>query len=258
MNNRLRFISSRCLGATILALTSAMTIAHEDHHLGCGATAQTPGAQLLFTNGDLYSAESGWVLFLDEKDSTGQWYVGNELTFTSLSGSISTGGPVPGRAADGAFLQLQFLSVDGPSGGQLQVWEQELTPEEEPTGNIRQLLDLPLGTTVAEQKIPITEGDGSPGSDPFGHIHGREFWANRPGLFMATFRLVDTSTNGPGGGPIHTPSAPFHLYVQADDTLQITYSPDKGAELIFAVRETEIVALESSPQLGSNAVWTET
>ncbi len=247
------------LRTTLLFLALAMThaLAHEDHHLDGGASAQTPGSPLVFSNGNDFSTESGWVMFLDGKDSTGMWYVGDELTVTSLSGSASTGGPAPGRAANGAFLQLQFLAVEGPAGSQMRISQEEFTPDEEPTGNILQLLDLPVGPVVGDQKIPITEGEGSPGSDPFGHIHGRQFWADRPGLFTATVRLVDTSTNGPGGGPIHIPSAPLSIYFQADDTVQIAYTSAGGAELVFAVRELETVALESSPQLGAGAAWTE-
>ena len=241
----------------VLALAVTQALAHEDHHLDGGASALTPGSPLVFSNGADFSTESGWVMFLDGKDATGLWYTGDELTVTSLSGSASTGGPAPGRAADGAFLQLQFLAVDGPAGSQMRISQEEFTPDEEPTGNILQLLDLPVGPVVGDQKIPITEGEGALGSDPFGHIHGRQFWVNRPGIFTATVRLVDTSTNGPGGGPIHTPSAPLSIYFQADDTVQIVYTSGVGAELMFAVRELEIVALESSPQLGAGAEWTE-
>jgi hypothetical protein len=66
----------------------------------------------------------------------------------------------------------------------------------------------------------LSESDGSAGSDPFGHIHGRRFTATRAGIYKVGFTVVDTSTNGAAGGPIHTPSAELPVWFQAGVNLQ--------------------------------------
>lgn len=59
---------------------------------------------------------------------------------------------------------------------------------------------------ISGQLFPLSESDGSPESDPYGHIHGRRFTATKPGVYTAWFRAFDTSVNGANGGPIHAPS----------------------------------------------------
>jgi len=112
--------------------------------------------------------------------------------------------------------------------------------------------------------IHATESDGSPGSDPYGHIHGRIYSFTKPGLYKATWQFVDSSTNGPGGGPVDLPSTPFYLYYQADFTIgriavgmnsvTVTFAapsniPDSG------IGPPTNYQLWGSPVLGTNAVW---
>jgi len=48
------------------------------------------------------------------------------------------------------------------------------------------------------------------------------------------FQFVDTSTNGPGGGPLQNPSAPFFLYFQADVTIAAIGLATTELSLTFA------------------------
>jgi len=62
--------------------------------------------------------------------------------------------------------------------------------------------------------IYVSESDGSPGSDPYGHIHGRVYSFSKPGYYRATWQFVDTSTNGPDGGPVDLPSAHYDQHLE--------------------------------------------
>ncbi len=95
--------------------------------------------------------------------------------------------------------------MDGPVGGVFGFWE---------TGATNPTISLLSGTT-GTNTWRLSESDGSPGNDPYGHIHGRRFTATVPGIYLESFRALDDSTNGIGGGPIHTPSQQLKMYFQA-------------------------------------------
>jgi hypothetical protein len=132
------------------------------------------------------------------------------LTFTALSATDLGTGQVLGRALLGSRLAVQVTDVAGPAGGAIGFWEGD---GENPGNQVT--FSVPVGTTGGTSSFVISENDGAPGSDPYGHIHGREFTATTAGLYTVGFRLVDGSTNGPGGGPLHAPSSVLSMFFQA-------------------------------------------
>jgi hypothetical protein len=58
-------------------------------------------------------------------------------------------------------------------------------------------------------------GGGQPGADPFGHIHGRRFTADKAGVYTVGFKAYDISTNGTAGSPIHTAAEILDIVFQA-------------------------------------------
>jgi hypothetical protein len=88
--------------------------------------------------------------------------------------------------------------------------------------------------TSGTNHIVVSETDGSPEADPCGHTHGRLYSVDKPGLYTVGFRFVDTSTNGPGGGPIQSPSDRFYLYLQADVTVTGIIVTNNALNVTFA------------------------
>jgi hypothetical protein len=72
-----------------------------------------------------------------------------------------------------------------------------------------------VGTTNGSNYLVISENNGEPGTDPYGHIHGREFTTSRLGTYLIGFRVIDVSTNGVGGGSIQSPSDVLLVRFQA-------------------------------------------
>src|SRR5262249_18602303 len=113
--------------------------------------------------------------------------------------------------------------------------------------------------------IPVSEGNGELGADPYGHIHGRIYSFTEPGLYKVTWQFVDTSTNGPDGGPLDLPSVPFYLYYQAGLTIgAIETTTTNGLQVVFAapsnipdsgVGPATNYTLQSLLSVGTDSVW---
>lgn len=196
----------------MVAVTQPLWAQH--YHLHAGASAPVAGTQLLFTDGDNYNTNSGFVVKM-EKNATNGFngeYVGN-ISMAALSADPLA--PEPGHAAPGTFIEVEIVSLDGPEGGAISFWdENNVHPE---TG-VR-IFSVPTGTRNGTNRIELSEGDGSPGSDPYGHIHRRNFSATVAGLYTVGMRILDSSKNGPDGGPLHEASEVFPIYFQAGITL---------------------------------------
>ncbi len=104
----------------------------------------------------------------------------------------------------------------------------------------------------------------SPGAGPYGHKHGRIYSVTRPGLYKVGFRFVDTSTNGPAGGPIQAPSDRFFLYLQGGVTIAAIATTDAGVTLTFGAPSNlpdngagaaTTHQVESTPALGTPTHW---
>jgi hypothetical protein len=107
--------------------------------------------------------------------------------------------------------------------------------------------------------LALSEGDGSPSADPFGHIHGRRYTLDRPGFYTLGLRVVDTSTHGHGteGAPHHSPSDLFHMYVQAGMFIPSISKTNDQVTVAFPGRPERAYSLEYTPVLeGTNTTWT--
>ena len=154
-----------------------------------------------------------------------------------LPATVFNGGPSAFAAAPGSYLEMKFVSLQGPPDGVLTVWDENVSPSnptalvtlpvgtvngsfafwegdgESSLGNIT--FSVPVGTTNGSNYVIISENGGVPNTDPSGHIHGRAFTTSLPGTYLVGFRVIDVSSNGAGGGPIHTPSDVLPVRFQA-------------------------------------------
>lgn len=193
-----------------------------DSHIYAGALGTNQGDKAYFSNGIHFDATQGSFSFpqiLRTNGLNAGYYRGDTLTFSSLAGTIPNGGPIPGHASFGSRLAVQVVSVEGPSGGSFAFWEGD---GESDLGVIT--FSVPVGTTNGTNYLVISENNGEPGADPYGHIHGREFTASALGTYIVGFRVIDISTNGVGGGPVQSPSDLLRVRFQAGlriETIQI-------------------------------------
>lgn len=224
--------------------------AHE--HLAAGAAMSEAGAALVFVNAGNFAAESGYVIPLEQ--ATNGPYAGYhhaELTFVCQPATPDLGGPAPFHPIPGTHVEAVVETVEGPGGGQFGFWE---SPGDEQTAT-QLTFSVPVNEAGGTNRFPISENDGSPGADPYGHFHGRVFSATEPGLYRVGFRFVDTAANGPAGGPLHPPSARFFLHFQAGITLAgITNTPE-GPQLLFAAAQDFQYVVESSSTLNDPTAW---
>ena len=249
----------------LLLLASLLPAAgHAHEHLAAGATAPNPGATLVLQNLADYGEASGYAFNLGAGTTNdaylGYYYTG-DLVFVALAATPNYGGPEPGAAALGAFVQIQLLSVEGPPGASFGFWE----TTQDGVDSTDLTWSVPVPYTNGHRLIPVSEGDGTAGADPYGHLHGRIYSVTRPGLYKTTWQFVDTSANGPAGHPVELPSAPFSLFLQADLTLGRVVLSTNGLALTFAAPSNipdsgdgpaTNYRLEASPVLGPAAAWT--
>jgi len=188
-------------------------------HIYAGVASQIPGAALWFQNAYLWDTnsyggytESPACIYLE--NNRPDLYPGlyhTATTFSALPATIFNAGPSPYAAALGTYIELRFVSLQGPAGGVLTAWNEIDDPV-----NPAVIFTLPVGTTNGTNQFNLSEGDPfNPDSDPYGHIHGRPFTLNKPGLYTLGLQLVDTSTNGVNGTSMHGPSDITWFYLQA-------------------------------------------
>lgn len=193
------------------ALLAGAHLLHAQHgHLNAGALGTTQDSQLYFANGSAFAAASGYVQNMTLATSgTYAGYYNSGPTLTVLPQTIDNGGPAANAPAFGSFIQVQMVSVEGPAGSTFSFWDHEATAPS---------VSWTIGGTSSSALWNLSDpslGAGHPGADPFGHIHGRRFTADALGTYTVGLRLVDSSVNGDGGGPIHTPSDVFYMNFQA-------------------------------------------
>jgi hypothetical protein len=114
---------------------------------------------------------------------------------------------------------------------------------------------LPVGECGASYRVPLSQNQGEPGADPFGAIGGRQIAANRPGLYCLGFRLVDSSTNGPEGGPLHAESPLYFVYFQAGLTINTLARAGATATASFGGEPGRSYYLERSAELSAAGTW---
>jgi hypothetical protein len=252
------------IGLTALLATSLVpgdASAHD--HLEAGISSPLPSAPLVLLNEADYGGSSGFVFNLGAGDPGSPYdgfYYMNDLVFVAQAATPDYGGPEPGAAGLGSRIAAQLLSVDGPTGAHLGFWE-TLVDEVDST-NLTWSVTVPY--TGGTNLILVTQSPSQPKADPYGHLHGRIYSVDQPGFYTTTWRFVDASTNGPGGGPVQSPSAPFPLFFQADLTIAGIRKSSENVEVIFAapsnipdsgIGPATQYTLETAPSLATNAVW---
>lgn len=251
------------LAASVAALLAAAVGASAHEHLAAGANSTTSGSPLIFVNAADYATNSGYVFNLG-MDAPGSpydgWYYTADLVFVALAATPNYGGPEAQAAALGSHIEIVLETFSGPPASTLGFWE----TQQNGVNSTNLTWTVPVGLTNGTNHIVVSETDGSPSSDPYGHIHGRIYSVDKPGLYTVGFRYVDTSTNGPGGGPLQTPSDRFYLYFQADVTIAGTRPATNGIDLMFAAPSNlpdtgtapaTNYQIESTPTLGPSANW---
>jgi hypothetical protein len=238
---------SRFILCAISLLCLKPTLFAQDHgHLQIAARAPIEGAQLYFYNGLDFRTNSYYVKTLDYTNSGrySGYYQGN-ITLTVQATTPPFGGPETDAPALGAYVRANIAAVEGPPGGAFGFWE---------AGAISPTINVAVGTTNAAS-FNVTQTDGSPGSDPFGHIHGRRMSASKAGIYVVTFRAFDASTNGIGGGPIHTPSDPIRVYFEAGVNIASIEADDDHTQIRFGCPVGANWQIEATDALIPNAVW---
>lgn len=200
-----------CLGAIALGLFLNASSAQAQHgHLNAGAVGTAQNDALTFANGNIFATSSGYVKDLTLQTTGNQaGYYDGAITLTSLAQTVVNGGPVEGAPALGSFIQVKITSVEGPANSSFAFWEDDSTS---PTYSLKS------GSGQSSALWDLSDaslGAGKVGADPFGHLHGRHFTADTEGLYTVGFQLFDTSVNGLGGGPIHTPSDVLYINFRA-------------------------------------------
>lgn len=232
-----------------LALSAHVNLSAADHgHLNARSVGTKQGDKLTFDNGADFSSNSGYVKTLTYTNgATYASYYQANITLTALAQTPLNAGPVPNAPSPGSLIQVQLVSVEGPAGGSFAFWD---------TGATKPTISLSSGETGTNM-WRLTQNDGSPGADPYGHIHGRRFTATQPGIYTVGFKLFDTSTNGVNGGPIHTPSDVFKIYLQAGvNILSLEPDAEEGhSHVRFSAPAGSNWQLEVSDAVGPQAKW---
>jgi hypothetical protein len=212
-----------------------------------GAIGQTNGAPLCFLNAGSFVTNSQAVVNLHYTNS-GPCALHYEciIPILVLPATACNGGPDANAAALGSQLGMELVSLRGPPGASLAVWE---------PGQDQPSFRMPTGTLAGTNRIMLSQGSTGSSADPYGCIRGRPFAVNKPGLFCLGFRVVDASTNGPAGGPVHAPSPVYHTYLQGGLTIASLTTDGMSASVVFGGEPGRMFYLERSPVVSPSANW---
>ena len=236
----------RFLGAIGIA-SSALVVSAQDHgHLNVGAVSQDVGSKLIVANAVNFATNSGYVKTLTYTNgATYAGYFQGNTTLTALPATANNAGPDPQAPALGSFIQAQIVSVEGPEGGEFSFWD---------TGAKSPTITVKSGETGTNMFV-LSESDGSPGTDPYGHIHGRRMTLTKPGIYVVGLRAFDTSTNGPDGGPIHLPSDILYTRFEAGVNIAFIEPDVDHTHVNFVAPLGNNWQVEVTTDLGPSAVW---
>lgn len=234
-------------------------------HMNVGAVGTSQGDQLYLVNGASYVTNSGYCqpLLFTNANEWSNYYQGSPVSFVALPATLDNGGPDSQAPALGSQIRLRFVSCAGPVGGSFGVWDipgleqADFTDFPEPDPSTTLTFSLPTGTINGTNTILLSMNHGEPGVDPFGHIHGRVFSATVPGLYTIGVQLIDTSANGAGNGPIHSPSITNYLYWQAGFTNPPLTFQSNRVDFTFGGLRGTTYRLEATTNLGvASTTWT--
>ncbi len=210
-----------------------------------GAVEVTNGAPLRWLNSQEICTNSLTVVNFDFTNSgpCAQHYACG-LPLLAMPATPANGGPAANHAALGSRIEVQFLSLSGPENGGLSVWE---------PGDTQPRFGLRVAEEAPTNGVTVSAG-GAPDDDPYGQSQSH-LGLTKPGLYCLEFRLVDTSTNGPDGGPIHSPSPVYRVFLQAGLTLSGLLRQGTSATVLFGGGAGKSFYLESCPSLDPAPVW---
>ena len=115
MNNFPKPITVLILGIVL----AAPAVLHAQHiHVNAGASNTTQNARLYFVNGATYDTNSRYDVYLSFTNggTFANLHQGAGVSFTALASTLDNGGPAFGHAAEGAVIELEFVSIQGPAG----------------------------------------------------------------------------------------------------------------------------------------------
>jgi len=212
-----------------------------------GAECVTNGAPLLFINsGQCVTSSLGIVNFHHTNAGPCALQYACCWPMVVVPATDTHGGPAASHAALGSCLELEFVSLNGPPAGSLSVWE---------PGQSLPSFSVAVGEDAGTHRLRLSQNDGVPGTDPYGCFEGRHLALSQPGLYCLGFRVVDSSTNGPDGGPIHAPSPLYQVYLQAGLTMASLAQQGATATVLFGGEASKTFYLERSLSLGPSASW---
>jgi len=235
-----------------LAAGLAVSLPHALHaqhgHLNVGAVGTQQDDPLIWANGAEFIDTTGYLKTLEWTDSgryAGRYQGG--ITLTVLPATAAHAGPDPDAPALGSSIYFRMACLEAPAGGTFQFWD---STGDAPAESL-------AGGETGTNLWVLSENEGLPGTDPYGHIHGRRFTATQPGLYRVAFTALDMSANGAGGGPIHHASEPIPIRFQAGvNILNVEPDAEEGhVHVHFGAQAGYGWQLEFSPELGTNAGW---
>lgn len=137
------------------------------------------------------------------------------FSLTALSDGQEIFPAEAGHAHTGAYIWVEITAVTGPPGGSFGFWDKgQSLNADVPT------VSFATNQPTENHAFVVSGGADAVDQDPHGHIHGREWTADKPGDYRVSFRFVDRSTTGPGGGPWHPPSEVFTFHFRAGPDFQ--------------------------------------
>jgi hypothetical protein len=237
-----------CLSTIIGMVALARTSSAQHLHFVAGTASPAQGAKLYPVNGADFVAASGHVrTHAFSSDGSYAGYYNASHPFIVAAATEDYGGPEFGAPALGSQIRMRIVSVSGPPGGQFSFWEAGATS---PT------ILVPVSAANTND-WHISENDGSPGSDPYGHIHGRRFAMTKPGFYVVGFQFFDVCTNGANGGPIHTPSDVIFVNMQAGVSIAAISKDVDGVTVTFGAEVGNDYVLEAINAWDPEPEWTE-
>ncbi len=246
-------ISPTRLRAILLATSLGIAAgqARGQGHWFAGAASTNQGSQLIF-NAANFVASSGYAYWLTPSNSgtyAGLYNSGNP-TWTALAQTTNNGAtPSPFAAAPGSFLRLKLVSLAGPSNGNYFFFDE---------GAVSPTFAMAVGSTPSNYVLNLSDpsiGAGAPGADPYGHIHGRRHAVDKPGTYTLGIQVLDSSTNGPGGGPIHTNSGLYLLNYQAGESISSVTPGSNGVDVKFPTRAGSSYYVQASTNVADTNGW---
>ncbi len=212
-----------------------------------GALDPASGSQLCFLNADQFVTNSMAVVncrYTNSGPCAGQFE--GPIRLRAVPATAANGGPETNAAALGSCLALELVSLAGPPGATLGLWE---------TGQSAPSFTMNTGEAPAANRLLLSQSQGGPATDPYGCVEGRRVTLSQPGLYCLSFRAVDISTNGIGGAPVLSPSPVYRVFFQAGLRINALSPQGSGVTASFGGDAGKTFYLERAATLDPTAAW---